>query len=508
MYWIDMPKSSAMKRPRGLWKNCDTSQNSVHPEDPRPCKRPRHSSEEKSSDYGDDVLEYRPETFRTDAVEACSTNLDSAEDWDDLKQLFAHVFTFLVAGDDVAEALTRLRRVIEKCHRILMLYEDPSVLWTHSRTGSSESPTAFHAIFGTALFLFGNLIEQSPALALPSEANSPAPYWLAAIDVFETGEYLPSRTKPPCAGYSKPSKDWRMAIVWGRTLVCIANKAVTLQNQLHNGAAAALPVTDQKYSSTSPFSAIAVRRPPGSRRIDLVTASPHALLLLAMDQFACGIFHIPRPADSSLGSSPASSFISGNTSPKFSRAKELYIIASEVLAVAERLPATLERQHWAQWADGVFSQIPVDGPVSDVTADMNWHQEVARARGRAWLVVGTSRVEEIEVIAEEHGWEQGWEDGTDGEGSGAYECEATEDSREGLERAIEFFESAMRGYRCKEDTVGDEKVGQEAAELTAFLAEALLTLGNLTRDEPTREELYQRAQRLGGDLELDINVDE
>ncbi len=123
-------------------------------------------------------------------------------------------------------------------------------------------------------------------MALPGEPNAPTPYWLAALDVFETGENLPSRVNG--TGCDAP-EDWRMAIVWGRTLVCIADEAISCSSS------SALDDDDPTWPPESPFSAIAARRPPVTRRMTLGSASPNDLMVLAMDQFSRGIFHMPHP---------------------------------------------------------------------------------------------------------------------------------------------------------------------------------------------------------------------
>ncbi|KAJ6624873.1 hypothetical protein B0H10DRAFT_2162006 [Mycena sp. CBHHK59/15] len=464
-----------------------------------------------------------------DTAPSTSTDAKTAhsEDWDDLKELFARAADQYEC-DDVTEALPLLRGVIHECHRFLVLYEDPSVLFSEpvrprskspdvltptpetkpKKCKCRESPTAFHAILGTALFLFGNLIAQDPALALPDEPCTPAPYWLAALDVFETGENLPSRTS---GRGCEAQEDWRMAIVWGRTLVCVADEAVSLQN-----AGAPAPAgPEAKWPPESPFAAIAMRRPPASRRISLATAAPHELLLLAMDQFTRGIFHMPHPQHLSPSSSASVQQLESGSSagtgdpaapPPFSRAKELFTIASEVLALAERLPAPLERQRWAQWADSVFNQMDLEGD----TAHDAWRGPITRARGRCWLVVGTARVEEIEVAAEAQGWD------TSEDGGGVYASEEAEEAREGLARAVEFFERAAGGAKSEFIRAdgdegggdGDAEEGEEERELRSFLTEALLTLANLTREEDKREELYRRAELLAGDQLEGMEMDE
>ena len=87
-----------------------------------------------------------------------------------------------------------------------------------------DLPTAFYTILGTTLFFFGNLIDQDAALAAAGEADRPTPYWLAAIDVFELGETLPIRTSG--RGCPGAPEDWRMAIIWGRTLVSLTHEVL------------------------------------------------------------------------------------------------------------------------------------------------------------------------------------------------------------------------------------------------------------------------------------------
>ncbi|KAJ7089758.1 hypothetical protein B0H15DRAFT_800429 [Mycena belliarum] len=523
-------KPRAHRVPRGLWKGRVTSKHGLALDEnrDRPAKRPRYQRSDDTSD-NDDTDDDDYFILDCDDQSACSdmdtapppTEIDPAkvDDWEDLKELFARAAEQYDC-DNVSEALPLLRGVIHECHRFLLLYEDPSVMWgdlARPRSKSPEpiaispstskpkkkckcreSPTAFHALLGTALFLFGNLIAQDAALALPDEPSTPATYWLAALDVFETGENLPSRTSG--RGCEAP-EDWRMAIVWGRTLLCLADEALSLARDRDPAAPPPPHESDPVYPNpaASPFAAIAMRRPPASRRIRLASAVPHDLLLLAMDQFTRGIFHMPHAHPSSAAavlSDPAAA-------PSFSRAKELFAIAREVLALAERLPVAGERQRWAAWADGVLQQMDMEG---DTTRDA-WRGPVTRTRGRCWLVVGSARVEEIEARAEERGWDAAAAEG------GVLDDEEAEEAREGLARAVEFFERAMgsaKGEFADEAEGGAGASGEEAEELRAFLAEALLTLANLTKEEDKREELYARAEALGGgNLEgMDVDEDE
>ncbi|KAJ7762023.1 hypothetical protein DFH07DRAFT_814999 [Mycena maculata] len=504
-------------RPRGLWKGRGTTPKHGpafdSDDDSRPHKRQRYQRSDDTSDADSDddgyyFLEYSPEPSGSccgdmDASDPAPETETKVEEWEDLKELFGRAADQYEC-DDVNEALPLLRGVIHQCHRFLLLYEDPSVLFAEPRSRSKspepvsispsnkprkkckckESPTAFHAILGTSLLLFGNLIAQDPSLALPDEPTTAATYWLAALDVFETGENLPSRTSG--RGCEAP-EDWRLAIVWGRTLLCIADEVLTLASD----PSAPPPPPETKWPSpaASPFAAIAMRRPPTSRRISLATAVPHDLLLLAMDQFTRGIFHMPHPAhDDAAASDPQAR--------PFSRAKELFTIAREVLALAERLPVPAERTRWAAWADNVLNQMDMEGD----TARAEWRGPVTRARGRCWLVVGTAGVEDIETMAEE----QGWDVVLDGEDA--------EDAREALTRAVEFFEraagSAKGEFGLEEGEEMGEELKAEEEELRAFLAEALLTLANLTKEEERREELYRRAQLLGGDALEGMEMDE
>jgi hypothetical protein len=254
-----------------------------------------------------------------------------------------------------------------------------------------ELPTAFHAILGTTLFLFGNLIAQDSTLALLGEPQVPYPYWLAALDVFETGENLPSRTSGQCGD---TREDWRMAIMWGRTLVCLADLIVTrsimAKTSTNTVYTSAGRYTDEPaWPPESPFFVIAARRPPSTRRMSLSWASANDLMILAIDQFSRGIFHMPHPQHHST-SSP--SCVLG--SDHFSRPKELFTIASAVLGVAERPENGAERQDWASWADSVFGQMEME-------ADMDvWRGSITRARGRCWVVVGSARAKVLEAALE------------------------------------------------------------------------------------------------------------
>ncbi|KAG6889757.1 hypothetical protein C0995_014684 [Termitomyces sp. Mi166 len=443
------------------------------------------------------------------------------DDWEDLKDLFVQA-TDQFENAGASEALPIIRGVIHECHRFMLVYPDPSVLLLnpppkHHLSGTTsppdeaiasvllsslppkphkckcaDLPTAFHLILGTVLFMFGSLIDQDPTQAAPGEPDTPLPYWLAALDVFETGENLPIRT----SGYGpEVPDDWQMAIVWGRTFVALAEQMVTRQLESHKEGASAtydgatvseFLAEDPEWPPESPFSVIVRRRPPLTQRMTLSSASPNELMVFAMDQFSRGIFRMPHQVHQAQ--------ILPLGAETFSRAKELFQIASDVLSVAEKLMLPTERHFWATWADGIFNQMKME-------ADMDaWRGPINRARGRCWLVVGTARAEEFEAAMEES------------DGSLADSKEARE-ARDGLLKALAFFERAKGSAAANHEELGDE----DAQELRKLLAETLLDLGNLAPTKEEQEKYYTRAKEEGGqdylmdedsDHELDSDGDE
>ncbi|KAG6885764.1 hypothetical protein C0993_010276 [Termitomyces sp. T159_Od127] len=334
-----------------------------------------------------------------------------------------------------------------------------------------ELPTAFHVILGTVLFMFGNLIDQDPTQAAPGEPNTPLPYWLSALDVFEMGENLPIRTSG--RGAEVP-EDWQMAIIWGRTLVALAEQMVTSEAETRKegeSATGEVPsvsqifAEDPEWPPESPFSMIVRRRPPFTRRMTLSSATPNELMVLAMDQFSRGIFRMPHHAHQAQ--------VLPIGAETFSRAKELFQIASEVLSVAEKLTLPTERHFWATWADSIFNQMKME-------ADMDaWRSPINRARGRCWLVVGSARAEEFEDAMEESD-------------ASLVDSPEARDARVGLLKALAFFERAKGSADCGE--LSDE----DAQELRKLLAETLLDLGNLAPTREEQEKYYSRAQVEGG----------
>jgi len=525
------------------------------------------------------------------------------DDWEDLKELFAKAAE-VNESQEARETIPLLRGVIHECHRFMKAYHDPSVIFSsqsltdkppevptppeeHIREWLTERPplypppgariekknkwlqakeeepkkckckdlpTAFYTVLGTTLFFFGNLIAQDPSLALEGEPTVPTPYWLSALDVFEIGENLPIRTSGrTCPG---APEDWRMGVVWGRTLVCIAEEILNRQKGPTGPPPAPTPAfnidgmpafgssfipipspDEPQWPEESPFALIVARRPPTSRRLSLASTTPNELLLFAQDQFARGMFHMPHPKHNvtnrpstvsnisipprpqTASTSPADS-VSPPQSPgsqTFSRAKELYTIGSEVLHLAEKLDSPSERRHWAHWADGVFSQMKME---SD--ADV-WRSPLTRARGRCSLIVGSAMAEEMEGELERGEME-------------VLNSQDAEDARDALRTAVQFLEKAMEiSEECGPETskasqtdmvvveadgngeleegeynalIEDSFADPDAQELKTLLAEALVTLANLTADSNEREALYSKAQKAGGaSFELDDEDD-
>ena len=260
-----------------------------------------------------------------------------------------------------------------------------------------ESPTALHAVLGVALFRFGNIISRDPSLAIrPREPTSPSPYWLAALDVLNAGDNLLCQTSGKDSTSSDSTSsidDWRVAIAWGRTLVALAyettkKQQATLPSPSPAAATARLSsppprsistprlhTTHPRYHPRSPLAAIASMHTASGLAHTRATAPE--LLTMAADQFSRGIFHMPHSA-------PATPTPTRRAPP---RPHVLFALASEVLAVSERLEDSAARARWAAWADTIFSQMDMEAK-ADVGA---WQARLGAARGRCWLVIGGAR---------------------------------------------------------------------------------------------------------------------
>ncbi|KAL1739106.1 hypothetical protein HDZ31DRAFT_49922 [Schizophyllum fasciatum] len=424
------------------------------------------------------------------------------EDWEDLKDLYKSALDQLEGDDDPSEALPLLRGVIHECHRFLLRYDDPSVIFitppsrtrllqpAHPKPKHPELPTAFHNILGTALFLFGNIISLFPKRALSDEPTHGVPYWLAALDVFETAESLPTRTDGRF-GFHAP-EDWHMAVVWGRTWVRLAQE--TLNRSTGSSKRGDLFLTEHPWPAKSPLAAITSHRPPVTRRTSLCSPTPNDLMELAMDQFSRGIFHMPHPQHlHGMPHLPEPPIMLSTLSCPMSRATHLYTIAAEVVHVAEKLALPAERKVWATWADSVFNQMRME-------VDMDrWRTAILRERGRCWLIVGSALAENAERVLEA--------DADDVmKVAEALAADDAQQAREALDFAIEFLDkaithqmsSASSAYSMCSGRAGKDE-DQEEMALNSLLAEALLTLANITAEDQTREELYRRASVIGGE---------
>lgn len=387
-----------------------------------------------------------------------------------------------------------------------------------------------------------------------------------------------------------------MAIMWGRSLVALATEMVD-----RHRAEPPPPAEPQHFSSPfpinrdymktgtiwddepewppeSPFGVIVGRRPAITRRMSLNNATPHEILQIAMDHFSRGIFRMPH----SNSVTPAYPSPVQPMTPQFTRTKALYEIADEVLLLAEKLDDPDERKEWATYADSVFAQIHVSLPhkyqvhtsaLASSSKDTGEARStigdgvVAKARGRAWLVIGST-------IAE--GIEEKMDQGSDTEVIGSLmQSEEAQEARDALVRAIEFFEraksyigedtwvdeeetneedneddmmavdeeddaddeqeavtplsarargkqrrdpemeearrasrlEAKRASRAEAHQLRQQEVEEERKQLSHLLAEALCSLANLTENKEQQEEYYRRAEAETG-VKLFDNADE
>ncbi|KAI5995631.1 hypothetical protein EDD15DRAFT_2574846 [Pisolithus albus] len=296
----------------------------------------------------------------------------SHNDWLGLKALFAKAVRLFngVKNQDVV-ALTRA--VIHQCHRALVSHLDIILGSPENRERQPSkaspdqqflrlpehhgSPTTLppqlsvdltpirtndflgelHGILGTALFFFGKTIGKDGSLALPGEPDTALPYWLSALDVFESGYNLPPRTN---ASYSC-REHWLLAVSDSRVLIALIGQFITEKENKRG--AGELFTRDKKWARNSPLGTIVALRPPPTQRMALSLMTVSELMLIATDQFMRGILHMPHHASADF--------------PHFSRAGELLTIATEVVEVVERLPSFEERRRWATWVQSVLNLI-------------------------------------------------------------------------------------------------------------------------------------------------------
>lgn len=303
----------------------------------------------------------------------------SHNDWLGLKALFAKaVGLFNDSESKTQDVVALTRAVIHQCHRALLSHLDIILGASENRErqpskASSRSPDQqflclpehhgspttprdqgwttcsenesktndfldeLHGILGTALFFFGKTIGKNGSLALPGEPDTALPYWLSALDVFESGYNLPPRTN---ASYSC-REHWLLAVSDSRVLIALIGQFIT-EKENRRGAGE-LFTRDSKWARNSPLGTIVALRPPPTQRMALSLMTLSELMLIATDQFMRGILHMPHHASVDF--------------PQFSRAGELLTIATEVLEVVERLPSLEERRRWATWVQSVLNLI-------------------------------------------------------------------------------------------------------------------------------------------------------
>jgi hypothetical protein len=195
----------------------------------------------------------------------------------------------------------------------------------------------------------------------------------------------------------------------------------------------------------------------------LNNATPHDMLQFAMDHFSRGIFHMPHSTPSQ--SQPLRQALT----PRFSRSKSLYEIGDEVLLLAEKLESPEERKEWAVYADSVFTQIYITrshryqenvAAAASSSRDMGEAPPavgeglVSKARGRTYLVIGSTIAELIEDKMD-----QGSEN--DEAFGSLIRSEDADEARSALLRAIDFFEKAKTYIAEYEDDDKEEDDEEE-----------------------------------------------
>ena len=356
----------------------------------------------------------------------------------------------------------------------------------------------------------------------------PTPYWLAAIDVFESGENLPIRTSGRVP--KTMPEDWRMSASWGRTLIKLA--AELLKRRKENPALRepppvpdyrnfkvpppSLPTPFRTYTADEPnwpresiFATISFLRPPFTRRLSLDTLSPDEIMTFAEDHLCRAIFHMPHPRNVIPArypyhpsapmqvpppSPPVLDFETDRNGPD--RPQEIYTMASEMLLVAENSETPSGRLRWARWAEGVIGRVTIE-------PSMKPHKFLD-LRAKCNLTMGRAKMEELMA---------------DGHYPNVLHTDDAEDGREYFKNAATFFEQVMTLIEA--DMISDaeqqgmdfdndngERGGGKASgpvydessllRMKRLRSEALIELGKLTADFTAREELYAEAKRVGG----------
>ncbi|KAJ8096318.1 hypothetical protein AAF712_013385 [Marasmius tenuissimus] len=325
-------------------------------------------------------------------------------DWEEIHKM-------LTAVEEGSEptSLPNLRTVIHECQRVLRLYPEPSQLFQYY--AHPVPPTVVHTVLGHALFLFGDILNRhsSNSILLDNEPTAPTAYWLAALDVFTMGDNLPRQTDDDA------QSDWRMDLIWGRTLVALVRAL-----QCSNSSSQQTP----KAHPDSPLGYIELNHPPHVTRETETTE----LLKLAMDQVTRGYFHMPRssPSTHTIASS-SSSTIASPSSPCTSACTCLSAIANDVLHIAPCLSRANDRVYWLRWGESLFASASPSTyvtPVSSLSSassmsSIHPSSVTAVSRGQCNLLLARALVE---VGDEEEEWR--------------------EEAREALDNALEFLEQA------------------------------------------------------------------
>lgn len=402
----------------------------------------------------------------------------------------------------------------------------------------ADLPTAFYTLFGTTLLFFGNCISSHPEHAESGEPPSGIPFWIAALDIFETGENSPSRfsgnisTSTYGSGVfwdrvGSPREDWLMAIMWGRSLVALAD-AMLERNKLNpppppkpQHFPSPFPVnTDYLKTGTiwdeepewpieSPLGVIVNRRPPISRRMALGDATANDILQQARDHISRGMFHMPRH-----GASP---FLPPDSkhpaAPLFTRTRILYDTGYPIILAAEQLNDYDERKEWFSYAESIFSQIKLANPRQDPqvherasplsSSSPGAHDvsesigdgEIETVHGRAWVLIGSSIAEDLEGTMEEDN------DDETAQISPIRQQKAAE-ARNALHLGIELVQSAILRIKNEPSPVEEEEAAETAFEYDILGGNDLMLIpeteiGEESGDDRKMQESHMSARARG-----------
>ncbi|KAG8840632.1 hypothetical protein FRB91_005868, partial [Serendipita sp. 411] len=452
-----------------------------------------------------------------------TTKSTGLEDLEDIKDVFTSAVDAYEA-EELEEAVELLRRVVHESNLLLKQYPDLTALFSDGSpdgrgrsplsNGSdpirtSDGPSIIQYLYGTSLLLLGRILEVYPDLAKDGEPTNTPAFYLAALDALEDGENA-SRSMIDavfCKG------DWKLAYNIGRTLVSLTDEKVRRLSQPAHTTTTLVNFQDELWPKESSFARAVSKRPPLIRRVTLPGSTPHEMLTSACDQFSRAMLHMPHykrhrqyPGDRytpSVDLEPPRTFshpiyapptmpglgIKSRTLVQTVRPRVLFTIASEVLSIADRMPAASERQDWAKWADDVFLQMDMEANMATGTPTTpssmeDWRLPIATGRGRCWLIIGASKFETIEAELEEGG-------------NDVLNSEKVEDVRAALLKAIDFLTKAQAPELTGPTSIQDP-FGTDFAPL---LGEAFVTLAALAPEGPIKDQFLARASALGIDVD-------